>query len=227
MPVSAILAVCNGAAYLAEAIDSMLGQAPAPAELIVVDDGSTDATPDILARYGRAIRVIRQSNRGQAAALVTGIGASRHPLLAFNDADDVWTPGRLALQSDALQSDAGLDAVFGMAEQFVSPELDTEVQARLRPRSARLTAEVATGMLARRAAFERIGSFNPALSAAYYYDWLARFKAAGLRSRILPEVVLRRRLHPNNFGRLHARERDRQLLGALHRRIRTRRDGER
>ncbi len=225
MPVSAILAVHNGAAYLCEALDSMLGQAPAPEEVIVVDDGSNDATPDILARYGRAIHVIRQPNRGQAAALVAGIGVARHELLAFNDADDIWTPGRLAQLRAALQSDAQLDVVFGMAEQFVSTELEADVQARLQPQNVRLAAKTAAGMLVRRAAFERIGPFDPALSSTYFYDWLARFTAAGLRSLVLPEVVLRRRLHPRNYGRVHAHERDQQLLATLHRHIRARRDG--
>ncbi len=91
---------------VARAIDSVLDQAGAELEVIVVDDGSTDGTPDLLAeRYhgdGRVIYVA-QAQRGVAAARNTGLARARGDLIAFLDSDDVWCPGKLALQLACLE----------------------------------------------------------------------------------------------------------------------------
>lgn len=219
MIVSAILAVRNGLPYIAESIDSMLGQSRRPDEVIVVDDGSTDATRDRLLDYGARIRVMARSHEGQASALMAGIAVARGDVLAFQDADDIWPGTRLKTQLDALGRDGSLEAVFGQVAQFVSPELPPAEQRALAPPRVRLPGEIASCMAIRRDAFDRIGAFDTALRQVFFYDWLARAKVAGLRSLMLEEIVLRRRLHRTNYGRVHAAERDRMLLLALRRRI--------
>lgn len=221
--VSAILAVKDGAAYLREALDSMLGQSEPLFELIVVDDGSTDDTPAILASYGARVRVITQANAGQAAAIAAGSAIATGEFLAINDADDLWPLDRQSRLLAALAAGPELDAVFGMSEQFVSPELPDVDKERLQPRQAILVGEIAQAMLVRRAAFDRFGGYDPALRGAGFPNWLARAKAGGLRSRMLPDVVHRRRLHMTNYGRTHAGERDQNLLAALRRSIERRR----
>jgi len=94
-PISVVMPAYNAGRWIGRAIESVLAQTPPPLELIVVDDGSFDTTPDVCARYSHRIRYIRQDNRGAAAARNTGISAARGELVAFLDADDEWCDGFL------------------------------------------------------------------------------------------------------------------------------------
>jgi glycosyltransferase involved in cell wall biosynthesis len=96
--VSVVIPSYNSAAYLPEAIDSALNQTVAPLEVIVVNDGSTDETPQILERYRGRLVVITQENRGLSGARNSGIAAASGELIAFLDADDVWLPEKLEKQ---------------------------------------------------------------------------------------------------------------------------------
>ncbi|MFH1985093.1 MAG: glycosyltransferase [Pseudomonadota bacterium] len=99
VPVSVVIPVFNRAALVRRAIDSVLAQDTTGYELIVVDDGSTDETPQVLAAYGGAIRVVRQENQGVSAARNRGVAASGGALIAFLDSDDRWLPGKLSRQA--------------------------------------------------------------------------------------------------------------------------------
>jgi glycosyltransferase involved in cell wall biosynthesis len=96
--VSVIIPTYNCARYLPEAIDSVLAQTYRDFEIIVVDDGSTDSTQEVLAPYGDQIRVIRQANAGRGAARNAGILAAQGEYIAFLDADDLWLPQKLERQ---------------------------------------------------------------------------------------------------------------------------------
>jgi glycosyltransferase involved in cell wall biosynthesis len=96
--VSVVIPSYNSAATLAETLDSVLGQTYPRLEVIVVDDGSTDATPDVLARYAPRVRGIRQRNGGLAAARNTGCAAAGGEFIALLDADDLCTPERIGAQ---------------------------------------------------------------------------------------------------------------------------------
>src|SRR4051812_46430326 len=93
--ISVVIPVYNGEAFVVDAIDSVLAQEGATFELIVIDDGSTDATQAILARYGDKIIVHRQANAGEPAARNAGIPRMRGELALFLDADDLIPPGYL------------------------------------------------------------------------------------------------------------------------------------
>jgi len=110
--VSVIIPVYNGVATVAEAIDSALAQTFKDFEVIVVDDGSTDATPELLLRYADRIKVICQSNRGAAAARNVGVAASGGEYLAFLDCDDIWAPTMLARAVHALEADPSCVLVY-------------------------------------------------------------------------------------------------------------------
>src|SRR5216683_170215 len=101
--VSAIIAVYNGAATVAQAIDSVLAQTFGDLDLIVVNDGSTDGTPGVLRNYGDRIRVVDQPNCGVAAARNAGVRASRGEYIAFLDSDDAWAPTKIARAVAALE----------------------------------------------------------------------------------------------------------------------------
>jgi glycosyltransferase involved in cell wall biosynthesis len=203
--VSVMIGVYNGAPYIAEAIESVLAQDYEPLELIVVDDGSTDGSADVARRFPEA-RVFRQENGGNGSARNRAVEEATGELYAFLDADDRFTPGKLTLQKAALDADPGLDMVFGHVREFVSPELDAETRARIRPPAPEPMPWTAPNlMLIRRDSFHRVGPFTTAVRVGVTVDWFARASEAGLRYAILPEVVLERRLHTQNNG---LRERD-------------------
>jgi GT2 family glycosyltransferase len=97
--ISVIIPTFNRAWTLARAVDSVLAQTCAPKEVIVVDDGSTDPTPEVLAAYGDRIRVLVQPNRGVSSARNLGIRCSRGEFIALLDSDDQWKPEKLACQA--------------------------------------------------------------------------------------------------------------------------------
>ena len=96
--VSVVMPAFNVGWCVARAVDSVLTQSLREREVVVVDDGSTDDTASVLARYGDAIRVIRQTNAGMSAARNAGIRMARGNLVAFLDADDWWHPDKLQRQ---------------------------------------------------------------------------------------------------------------------------------
>ena len=109
-PITVLMPVFNGAAHLRAAVDSILAQTHRAFEFLIVDDGSTDASPHILASYQDArIRIERfERNRGLSAALNHGLQMASAPLIARQDADDVSSPRRLAAQLECFRNDAGL-----------------------------------------------------------------------------------------------------------------------
>jgi len=114
--VSVIIPTYNRAHCLGEAIDSVLAQDPPADEVIVIDDGSTDATPDVLAGYGDRITVRRQANAGAGAARTAGLRQARGDWITFLDSDDLWYPGRLALLHHDLERPQAQDIVMHMAD---------------------------------------------------------------------------------------------------------------
>ena len=98
--VSVIIPTYNRGWTLQAAMDSVLAQTYLDFELIVVDDGSSDDTAEILAAYGPEVKRIRQANAGVSAARNTGIRAARGELVAFLDSDDRWLPDKLKVQVD-------------------------------------------------------------------------------------------------------------------------------
>ncbi len=110
---SVIIAVYNGAATIARAIDSVLAQSHAPLELIVVDDGSGDTTAEVVRGYGERVRYLHQQNAGVSAARNAGVRAARGEWLAFLDADDWYYPDRLRWHASFLVRDPSLDFLTG------------------------------------------------------------------------------------------------------------------
>ena len=97
--VSVVIPAYNAARVLGEALRSVFAQTFRDFEVLVIDDGSTDGTAGVAAHYGDRVRLLRQANAGPGAARNAGVAASRAPLIAFLDADDVWLPDKLALQA--------------------------------------------------------------------------------------------------------------------------------
>ncbi|HWP35432.1 MAG TPA: glycosyltransferase family 2 protein, partial [Thermodesulfobacteriota bacterium] len=112
---SVIIPAYNAAPFLAEAIESALAEATAGVEILVVDDGSTDETPAIAARYAPRVGTVRIGGGGPGRARNAGLAQTRAPLVAFLDADDRWLPGSLARRRRALEAAPEAALVHGLA----------------------------------------------------------------------------------------------------------------
>lgn len=198
--ISVMIPAYNAAPYLAEAIDSVFAQTHRPLEVIVVDDGSDDGTADVARSYGERVRFASQARGGNGAARNTAVGLASGDYFAFLDADDRFRPHKLEHQLAALDADPQLHVVFGYVQEFVSPELPEEVRASIRPPADPQPWASPNLMLIRREDFQRVGPFATNLRVGVTVDWYARASEAGLKTLVLPEVVLERRLHTQNNG---------------------------
>jgi glycosyltransferase involved in cell wall biosynthesis len=182
--VSVILPVYNGAAFVAEAVDSVLAQTLTDWELIVVDDGSTDQTPAILARYtDPRITVAHQANQGAAAARNAALERATGCYVGFLDADDLYLPDGLQLLTRFLERHAEYDVVFSDGTIFDADGKPLQTLSELRPRIYTgdileplvLSADVITFpvcTLTRRSAIEANAiRFDPALRTSEDWDF--------------------------------------------------------
>lgn len=205
--VSAIINVYNGERYLAEAIDSVFAQTHRPLELIVVDDGSDDGTAEVAKAYGSKLRYVYQPRGGIGAARNRAVELAQGEYLAFLDADDRFTPDKLERQLAAFDADPELEMVFGHMNEFVSPELDSQAAARIRPPVQDVPWRMTNLMLVKRDSFFRAGLFSTELKVGVGVDWYAHAVEAGLKELVPPVLVLERRLHSANNGILQAESR--------------------
>jgi glycosyltransferase involved in cell wall biosynthesis len=209
--VSVIVPVYNGEPFLAEALDSITTQDYGPLQVLVVDDGSTDASAAIAARYA-GVTVLQQPHGGIHAALDHGLRRAVGDYITFLDADDRWLPGKLKRQVAAMQQHPTIDLVFGQARQFTMREEaggPTTVFSAPQPAYTKIT------LMARQAAFLRIGGFGASALGHDFLDWYARTQQAGLQALMLPELLAERRVHAHNHGRSHRSEQQRAYLHTL------------
>lgn len=223
--VDVVIPCYNAASFLRAAIDSVMDQGLPGVRIVLVDDGSTDDSAAIASAYGPQVSTHWQPNAGIAAARNAGIERSQAPWLAFLDADDLWTEDSLKARFQAFAEAPETDLVFGRLEQFHSPELDAAARARLPIEVTPSDARFAGTLLARRESFLRVGAFNTTLKVGEMIDWIARAEAAGLRTRQVDRVVMRRRVHGDNTTLRQAVDRTaylRALKAALDQRRRPR-----
>jgi hypothetical protein len=177
--VSVVIPVFNNALTVAETIESALAQTYAEAEIIAIDDGSTDASADVLGRYAGRITIVRQTNRGLSAARNAGVRSSRGELLAFLDADDAWLPEYLACMVGAL--DRNPECVLAYSQLVIVDSDGRELGAsiagaqigrppELREMFERLWPIMPSAVVMRRAAFDRIGGFPEQFRGLGYED---------------------------------------------------------
>jgi glycosyltransferase involved in cell wall biosynthesis len=212
--VTCVVPVFNGEKYLAEALESVFSQTYEPIEVVVVDDGSTDSTPAILAGFGDKIRSVRQENSGPSAARNRGIEESRGDYIAFLDADDLWVAEKTATQMRRFASTPRLSVSTCLMQNFWMPELQEEASRFKDTTVARPQPGPSQTMLVQREAFDRIGLFDPAIGHRDTQDWIVRAREAGARFDQVDQVLVRRRLHANNLSRSRG-ERDSEDLFAI------------
>lgn len=198
--VSVVIPAYNAERYVAEAIESALGQSHPPGEVIVIDDGSTDGTADVVRRFSDRVHYCYQKNGGIGDARNKGIQLARATLLAFLDADDCWTENKLSLQLQQFDLDPELDMVFGQALQVLNGDPWDNRKSNSPLSLNKVPAIIPGGILIKRQSFLRVGDFRSDTKVGEFIDWYARAVELGLKSRVLPDLVLWRRLHDSNQG---------------------------
>ena len=177
--VSVIIPTYNRHSMLKEAVESVLAQDYQNFELIVVDDGSTDLTPEILKSYREAVTVIRQNNQGVSSARNAGIRAASGDLVAFLDSDDLWLPQKLSSQVDFFK--ANPDALICQTQEIwirdgvrVNPKKrHKKVSGMIFKPSLKLCLVSPSAVMIRPSLFETVGLFDEDLPACEDYDlWL-------------------------------------------------------
>ncbi len=222
-PVTFIVPVRDGAAYLGECLDSIFAQTVAPLEVVVVDDGSTDASAAIAESRPGPVRCLRQPPSGPGAARNRGVATARGALLAFLDADDLTEPQRLARQLACFTADPDLQLCDGWAKNFWSPEVaPADRQGAPQERHTHGDAPK-PGMiitwLVRREVFDLVGGFDEARTLGEDGEWRDRVDQAGLRTATVDAVLARRRLHPGNVTRTHYDDYLREVVRRSRRRV--------
>jgi len=225
--VSVVICAYNYERFVAESVDSALAQEyPADRlEIIVVDDGSTDATPDILARYADRVRVVRQRNAGLIAATTRGIEESTGDLVAILDADDAWRPDKLRRQAALLQARPEVGLVYSDKEMVdehgrrIAPSFLAHGGIANPPRTRQLTHLLAynfvpaPSIVFRREHADRILPFSPAATAQ---DWWIAIRVAqvALLDHV-PLPLVRYRVHGSNMGIGSRGEKLRKLMAGF------------
>ncbi|MEO8464788.1 MAG: glycosyltransferase family A protein [Gammaproteobacteria bacterium] len=197
--VSVVIPVYNGERYLAEAIESALGQSAIPIEVVVVDDGSADNSGGVARAFQPRVRYHLQPNMGAAAARNTGVGLTTGHFIAFLDADDRWLTNKLELQLNAFEQRPDLDMVFCQVDEFVSPDSEMARTGSVQLRKA-VPAFYPSGLLVKRQAFDRVGLFATDCGVGEFIDWYARANDASLTNIALPSSLVERRIHDTNQG---------------------------
>jgi glycosyltransferase involved in cell wall biosynthesis len=204
--VSVVIPARNAARYLGEAIESVLAQHQ-HVEVIVVDNGSTDGSQALAESFGPPVCLLHEPHRGAAAARNAGVNRARGEYLAFLDADDLWAHGKLQRQLHELEARKDLDMVFCFGENFLSPDLTDSQRSAFAPLQPPGPFILPSAMLARRSSFLKAGLL-PILREGEFIAWYGIALSIGLRSYVIPETLLRRRVHLSNSTRLESHSAD-------------------
>jgi glycosyltransferase involved in cell wall biosynthesis len=194
--ISIIIPTYNHARFVTQAVDSALTQTLPAIEVVVVDDGSTDETQGVLAKYKGQINYIYQTNQGPSAARNTGIRAAHGDYLVFLDADDLIPPNKLELQSQYLETRPDWGLVYS-GWQYID-ETGAQALGEMRPHKQ---GQVLKDLLCRdfffspgaaiirRECFDRVGHFDVSLRAAEDTDMWVRIAAAGYAFGYVDEIL--------------------------------------
>lgn len=209
--VSCVVPVYNCARFVASAVKSIQAQSWPATEVIVVDDGSTDATPAILAGLGEGVRVLRQENLGPSAARNAGVAAATGAFIAFLDADDLWHADKLERQLARFRAQPELEICFAHYRNVQGAD-SIEGDPLLDPAAWPVSPFSPCSFLGRREVFEQVGPFNPDIRHGEDTEWFMRAMLKGIRYELMADVLVDRRIHEANLTREKPPTQDAVLL---------------
>jgi glycosyltransferase involved in cell wall biosynthesis len=187
--VAVVIPVLNGGHLVLDAVTSVRRQGDIVVELVVVDNGSVDGTPDLLAQHG--VRVVAEPLPGAGAARKAGVAATSAPLVMFVDHDDVLLPGVIDALATALLAEGG-DVAHGAVLNVVMEDGATDYHHVDEPMSAPLPSST----LIRR---EAMDAYPPMADDNYsWITWITAVRDAGARVVRIPQTVCERRIHGAN-----------------------------
>jgi alpha-1,6-rhamnosyltransferase len=187
--VSGFMPAYNVEEFLVEAVETMLAQDYPNFECVVVDDGSTDSTPEILARYPQ-LKVVRQENMGRSGACNTAIAHTTGEFLTAFDGDDRYPPNRVSLQAQFLIDHPDVGCVLGRQE-WMNPPPWLGRDERFGDLDG---IPIGSGMF-RREVVEQLGLYDPSFLHGEDMDLMVRMRENGIRFEVLPEIIWYRRYH--------------------------------
>jgi GT2 family glycosyltransferase len=208
VPVAVIIPVYNGKKYLGETIESVLRQTVPPAEIFVIDDGSSDGSAELARSFGPAITVVERANAGVCATRNFGASLAKSKWLAFLDQDDLWEPENLERQAAAIAQHP--EAEFCYADRrilYVSvaddgSESRTAIAETKAPPAAEMQGVLLDrcpftpcSALIRRDPFLAVGGFDTKHSGAEDWDLWLRLSAHGVHFLYVPEPLIQYRVH--------------------------------
>jgi glycosyltransferase involved in cell wall biosynthesis len=203
--ITVALATYNGERHIRKALDSIVGQTLPAAEVLVLDDGSTDATADIVRGFGSAVRLVQQANTGVARAFNRLFEMAEGDFVALAADDDIWLPDKLQNQAGVLAAHPEVDVVFSHAEYFgdrsgphSTPSQDGLQDSRLLRMSLfEKTVICAPSAVIRRSLHERLGGFRDDLPAEDYEFWFRALRGDAT-FYFDPRLAVRYRRHARN-----------------------------
>lgn len=210
--ISAVMRAYNAEGYIAEALTSILSQTLPPLEVIVIDDGSTDGTPEELERFRDSIRVLGQSNSGHVQALNRAFSEARGDYVANCDADDIWDSRKLERQAEAVAAHSEIDIAFGAARVFGQRDGEWAMSTAEAPRAGLMSPQrfgpalyrsnpiCPSTTVIRRRLHERLGPFADSRLICEDYDYWMRALRAGAVFYYDPEILVHYRRHDHNVS---------------------------
>lgn len=214
---SVVVPVLNGATYIEDALTSALQQLSVNDEIVVVDNGSTDQTVELVgALNDPRIRLISEGRKGPAAARNAGLAVATGDLVSFLDHDDYWPAGRNAGLLAALSGAPDADAAYGRLRVLVEPGSDDQGLAALDHTFAPSVGFHA--FLFRRRILEATGAMDETMKLGSDVDYLSRLRQAGMTTVMYDGDAAVYRRHRNNIT-LDAAEKRKGLFGAISRNL--------
>lgn len=196
--ISVVMPAKNAARFLQEALDSIDAQGDYPLEILVVDDHSSDETASIAASHPRTRVLKLESGSGPSAARNLGIREAKGELIAFLDADDLWTPNKLKLQTGRMRSQPDLEMVTGRAQTFCRSGAKLP-QTKFENDEQDAPLLLFGGALLKKSLVDRVGPIDETLRFGEDSDFFFRILETGAPCLLLRDRVLRYRIHGGNM----------------------------